>query len=60
MWMVTPFTDIWNTNVGELAIDVEVSVGHSSGNVSQAVDYICLKFGKEVWAEVIDLGVASI
>lgn len=38
MWMVTPFTDIWNMNVGETE-HFEVSMGHMSGNVPQRVEY---------------------
>lgn len=46
MQILSPFTDVWNTNVEELSIDFEISVGHPSGSVTQAVEYICLKFSK--------------
>lgn len=58
--MVTPFTEIWNTNGGELSINFEVLVGYPNGNVSQAFGYTHLKLRKEVWAGVIDLGVISV
>lgn len=35
-------------------------MGHLSGSVPQAVEYTCLKFSKEIWAEVTDLTVISI
>lgn len=60
MSMVTHFTEIWNTNRGELGIDIEIPVGHPRRNIPQAVEYTCLKLRKEVWTEVTDLEVISI
>lgn len=46
MSMVTRFTEIWNTNRGELSMGIEIPVGHPRRNSPEAVEYTHLKLRK--------------